>query len=291
MYAYLSASPFIPSLRPSCGNKTVTPLVHMTAAPPGSRYAPHFPEKGRFQAPEIRLHKTEMELVNTVSLRMSEVPLDETHAAELMRNIRASTNLQKVLKSGSFGQIFDTKPINTSLGIDEKSLPQDKYFPVERRNEVPLISVDYSSDRTPELTLGVTTLDCALSGEALEEDVQLGQREVQVDAFWKRKGTAGVIDRSRNVNTVVQSNFGMQYRNKAPVVRIDFDSLSVQLESITGEPEKMREMENVYPKEKRYFAPRIRMKAPKGDWDSSAYLEVASTEVQLPILNAVNIAT
>lgn len=199
---------------------------------------------------------------------MEEVPLDMKAGAAILAEYRPGY----VKESGDFSNLFSSDIEDTSA-----ESPADRYFPATRRYEVPVIGITGNTEEQGSVTLAVGKI---VPGEvddgpaAATEAADVAARE---GPFWKRSVKPGAED-------AVLRNFGEIDRNKAPVIDLSSGDLavSVVMQEITGQPAA-----DMYAN--RYMqAPLIRIKAPAGEWDNSAFIEVSSEEVQLPILSTVS---
>lgn len=221
--------------------------------------------QGRFQAPTLNLHSVPgFELASKIGLVMEEVPLDIAGAAELLQSLRATN----VKESGDFASLFVKDSVDT-----DASDPVQRYFPQLRRDEAPIIEISGDAQDPVSVSLSVGKVVAKAAPDDRDEAAEMLKRAGE---FWKRAGGEGA-------EAVVRRNFGTVARNMAPVIKMMEGELafSIGMESIDGTADKGAFAD-------RYMlAPKIRMKKPMGEWDSSAFVEVGCEEVQLPLLNTV----
>lgn len=233
------------------------PTMGAATQPPGEgAFDRFYPAKGRFLAPKLSFkHYDGMELLDMIQLDYSEVPLDLAEAARLKGTIK--TDFLSKETGFDFGGLFfaDAEDASATSAVD-------RYYPAVRRYEVPLLSFDVSNDEKA-CSLKVEYGTVVPEGEVDDEPVTEAAEE----------GLPAVVTRS----------YGDAIRNLAPV--IDFGeselSLSVSMQAIHGGPDP-----SAYPSKFDNCAPEILIKPEMFDGDISAFVSVASPEVQLAGLNA-----
>lgn len=203
--------------------------------------------------------------MNKVGLVMEAVPLDLEAGAALLAAARPSY----VKETGDFARLFSSSVEDASA----EAAPE-RYFPMARRYEVPWIEIVPGADEGGSVTLAVGTVVSEGVEDDAAQDAADAAAAAREGAFWKAPAAP-------EAKGVVERNFGAVSRNKAPVIEIGALGFSIGMQEITGEPPA-----GVFA-DRYMVAPRIRIKAPAGEWDDSAFVEVSSEEVQLPILNAL----
>lgn len=200
--------------------------------------------------------------MNKIGLTQSEVELDFTTAAEILRKAAA----QRTQDEGDFNNLF-TAPTTDPTAQE----PADVYFPMWRRDEAPIIEIQEARDSSPgRVMISVGAV------EATPPEEEGPEMPASEPGFWKTPGT-------RSARDIVDAKYGVGVRNIAPVIEFgDVEySVSLEMKTILGECEA-----DLYPSESRFYAPEIRMKKPAGEWDHTGYVEVSSVEVQLPLMKA-----
>lgn len=229
-----------------------------TDAPPESRVEPYYPAKGRFLAPRLSLMSVEgCELLNTVQLDFSAPALDLAEAGRLKAALSAP------ILSESFA--FDYNGLFSYEAEDSAaSNVVDRYYPAERRYEVPVVTFNRADDEE----------DCSFK-------VEYGN--ILPDESVNDEPVEGAAVSEGGLPPVVSRAYGEAVRYLAPVVEFGKGelSLSVSMQAITGGPDP-----SLYPAKFDFHAPEIVLKREAFEGDSSAFVSVSSPEVQLTGLNA-----
>mmetsp|Transcript_16036 Transcript_16036/g.39660 ORF Transcript_16036/g.39660 Transcript_16036/m.39660 type:complete len:257 (-) Transcript_16036:273-1043(-) len=221
-------------------------------APPESRIHPNFASSTRFLAPRISTtNSMEFPLANTLGVVM-EAPELDFHAAA---SIRAEYAHMAISKYGAYAALFTEPTMNP-----EAVSAADEYFPLSRRYEVPVIDFDLEDPEQPSFTVS--------RGKAFVDDTLTDDGEDSAQ--------------SSDAQAVVDLKFPGFRRNRAPVITFDSGQLGVkvQMMEIQGCPSTPL-YESAFPAETRFMAPKIDLKAPKGDWDQSGYVSLKMEEIQL----------
>lgn len=201
---------------------------------------------------------------------MEEAPLDTELARTIMAE-RIGHQMVRHRESDSTGPLLPPEELFSSPVTDEGAEHRsERYFPMNRRDEAPIISFVESDDENERsLHVDIGSVVATPPKEHLEE---------RVTAFWRAEPTG-----MRIAEDVIASAFPISGRNMAPIVDVGLLSVEVSMKEITGIPD----CDTYQPIDDRFHAPGIRIKAPAGDWDTSAYVEVSDVEVQLPLTKTV----
>lgn len=233
--------------------------VRDSEAPPESRVSPNYPLKTRFEAPRLAFTAVpDFELLNVVGCYMEAPELD----LELAATLRAQLLGQGIKSIDDLNAMFEERDMDQWASSTE-----DKYFPMSQRDDTPIIDLKAPSatdDGEVSVTIGKV--------EATPPEDEVDLRD---PGFWKESVSG----------TVPQVRMPLKGRNMAPVIAITTfpeREISLQMEEILGEPEAER-----YPKETRFTAPKIVMKAPGGDWDWTGSIGLSMEEMQLDLNNGI----
>lgn len=258
MPAFLPVSPLAHAAAGTPHHPAVCTSPRMDAeAPPESRISPSYPRATRFEAPCLAfLDVPGFPLLNNVGLNQREIPLDLEAAAAITRSYVTPLLLGEP-EEGVFplDALFDGRAADVMA-----SSVAEKYYPLSRRDETPIISV--GSDN---------------------ESLQVAAGAVQATPPEESETAGHPLDFLVNVppspQSVVDKKYPKWSRYLAPEITFATMGLSVGMTAVKGEPEA-----ELYGEDRRNMAPEIRMKKEMFNGDLSAFIEVANVEVQLPII-------
>ena len=154
----------------------------------------------------------------------------------------------------------------------------DMYYPSFRRNEAPLIDITLPPSDDPDSgTVTVTLASIIATPPAESITPQLPTADHK--SFWNQPDSTAA-------SPTVNLHFGATVRNLAPVITFPPSELAVslQMQPISGEPPA-----ESYPRHFTFHAPNITIRKPSGEWDRSAFVQVSTDEVQLPLIEAATL--
>lgn len=203
-----------------------------------------------------------IELVNTLGVTREEVPLDYATAAEIL----ASSKALYAKETSDLSQLFGNPAENQNT--DD---PATRFYPDYRRYEVPYIEITPPHD-TDE---GAVYISAGRIESIVEPDTDL--QEPAKSGFWKESGAL------ESGFELTERHFGSKgIRNKAPVIWVGAGeiSLNMQMQEITGAPPL-----GLY-EDRAFMGPDVQIRAPEYEGDPTAFVQVSSVEVGLPVIEA-----